>query len=272
MAMIFLKLKAITGATTRFPQVFVILAFALLMSTIAASACPTSEDSISTDRPSVANSSSVVPAGSLQIENGFTVSQGQGTTTYDLPETRLRFGLGQCSELLVDLPDFTKSDGRTAVTGVTNIGPAFKHQFSDLIERLNFSATLGVFLRTGDNAIAGAGPAPYAQMPWSYDLGQSWSINGMFSAVSHRHDFNASTAYQISTYLDRAVGDKADMFIEYINDSQVAAATLHRVDIGGSYRLTPHQQFDFKIGTGINSASPSAYVTVGYSFRFDHLF
>ena len=49
-------------------------------STIAAKAdsCPSSKDEISTDRPDVTNSSVVVPAGSLQIENGINFSARDG--------------------------------------------------------------------------------------------------------------------------------------------------------------------------------------------------
>ncbi len=52
----------------------------ICLSTIAAKAdsCPSSKDEISTDRPDVTNSSVVVPAGSLQIENGINFSARDG--------------------------------------------------------------------------------------------------------------------------------------------------------------------------------------------------
>ena len=48
---------------------------------------PDSEVVISTDRPSVANSSVVVPQGGLQFENGLLVTHTQGQFLLDLPET-----------------------------------------------------------------------------------------------------------------------------------------------------------------------------------------
>ena len=45
--------------------------------------CPTARDEISTDRPDVTNSSIVVPAGSLQIENGINVSANQQARALD---------------------------------------------------------------------------------------------------------------------------------------------------------------------------------------------
>lgn len=244
----------------------------LLNAPLARADCPTSEDPIATDRPTAANSSSVVPMGSLQFENGVSVSRGQSVTTYDLPETRARFGLGDCTEFLVDLPDYTHAETRNGVDGATNIGPALKHQFQGLPDGLTLSGTLGTFLNTGDKRIAGRGPAPYAQLPWSYDLGQGWSINGMYSATFHPRDPDTSASLQTSLYLDKTVSEKSDVFLEYIDDYQHGAATLNRVSLGGSYRYTPNQQVDLKIGTGLNGASPDWYALVGYSFRLDKLF
>ena len=63
--------------------------------TIAAKAdsCPVIRDEIATDRPDVTNSSVVVPAGSLQIENGINVSARGGDRFVDGTNTRLRAGI-----------------------------------------------------------------------------------------------------------------------------------------------------------------------------------
>ena len=232
----------------------------------------TADDPIATDRPTFANSSSVVPIGSLQFENGFSANQGHGVTTYDLPETRARIGISDCTELLVDVPDYTRADTREGINGASNIGPAVKHQLQGLIDGLTLSATLGVFLNTGDKDIAGRGPAPYGQLPWSYDLGDGWSVNGMFSETFHPRGPNDHGATQTSFYVDRTVGENADVFTEYVNDYQHGAATLNRVAVGGSYRYLPTRQIDFKVGTGVNGASSNWFFTLGYSFRFDRLF
>jgi len=102
-------------------RVLTIFALALATSVRAEAACPVADDAIATDRPSIANSSAVVPAGSAQFENGVSFSRRQGTSTYDQPETRVRLGLGACTEILLDLPDFTHADGKAAFSGVTNI-------------------------------------------------------------------------------------------------------------------------------------------------------
>ena len=244
----------------------------LLFAGAAWAGCPVADDTIVTDRPTVANSSSVVPMGSLQLENGIQVSRGQGATTTDLPETRTRLGLGGCTELLVDWPDYTHAAVTHGVDGTTNIGPAVKHQFQDLPDGLTLSGTVGSFLNTGDKSIAGRGPAPYVQMPWSYDLGDGWSANGMFSETFYPREANSNPDQQTSIYMDKTVGEKSDLFVEFINDYKLGTGPLNRIDVGGSYRCTPTHQIDLKVGAGLNGASPDWYVTLGYSFRFDQLF
>ena len=71
-----------------------------------AESCPSTKDEISTDRPDVTNSSLVVPAGSLQIENGINSSVRDGGRFVDGTNTRLRLGIAQCLELLVDTPTY----------------------------------------------------------------------------------------------------------------------------------------------------------------------
>jgi hypothetical protein len=61
---------------------------------------------IATDRPAVTNSSVVVPAGSLQVENGFLETSSQGQIVLDGPESLVRFGVAKRTELRFTVPDY----------------------------------------------------------------------------------------------------------------------------------------------------------------------
>ena len=61
---------------------------------------------IATDRPAVTNSSVVVPAGSLQMKNGFLETSSQGQSILDSPESLVRFGVAKRTELRLTLPDY----------------------------------------------------------------------------------------------------------------------------------------------------------------------
>ncbi len=125
---------------------------------------------------------------------------------------------------------------------------------------------------TGDKTIAGRGLAPYIQLPATYDFGNGWTLNGMYSVTFRLRDSGGEPLNQTSLYLDRAMTGSTDMFVEYVNAYQPGTATQNSVDFGGSWRYADLRQLDFKLGFGVNRAAPDWYFTVGYSFRFDQLF
>jgi hypothetical protein len=91
-----IRLKICSGTTVAL--VFVAAAPALVL----AGGCPTSASEIATDRPDVTNSSLVVPAGSLQSENGINTTRHGLDKTFDATNSRLRLGIANCVEILVD--------------------------------------------------------------------------------------------------------------------------------------------------------------------------
>jgi hypothetical protein len=92
--------------------------------------CPTASDEIATDRPDVTNSSLVVPAGSLQAENGVDWSERHGPNAVGGTKTRLRVGIAHCSEFLLDVPSYFASVSGTEPSGFSNVAISFKRQFA----------------------------------------------------------------------------------------------------------------------------------------------
>src|SRR5262249_590173 len=73
---------------------------------LVAQTAQSSDVTIVTDRPSVTNSSVVVPQGGFQAENGFAVTYTAGDYSLDLPETNLRYGLLRKTELRFAVPNY----------------------------------------------------------------------------------------------------------------------------------------------------------------------
>jgi hypothetical protein len=236
-----------------------------------ADGCPDASQDIVTDRPSVTNSSVVVPSGSLQSENGINWTAHPGQGALDGTNSRLRFGIGGCTEMLVDLPDYTGGVSGHGPSGFSDVAPAVKHQFGGLPEGLNLSATVGLGLPTGAQAISGSGLNPYLQFPWTQDLGGGWTAGGMLSTTWLTGQPQSATVFQPSFLIDRQVSEHADIFAEYIGDYQTRGLPGQELNFGGSYRLTQTQQIDFHAGVGLNRNSPNYFVGIGYSLRFDHL-
>ena len=94
------------------------------VSVAAAEECSHPSNAIETDRPDTTNSSTVIPVGSFQSENGINVSRQGGTQVFDGTNSRLRLGIAPCLEVLVDLPTVDTPIRGVGVSGFTNLAPA----------------------------------------------------------------------------------------------------------------------------------------------------
>ena len=130
---------------------------------------------ISTGRPQISSSSIVVPCGSLQFENGFQETGNGGQQSYDLPETLIRFGIANKTELRLTAPDyfFNTSTASGLATGLGDLIVGFKQQIGPTRGRFNLSLIPSVSLPTGASAISSHGYDPTVQLPWSHPLGKT---------------------------------------------------------------------------------------------------
>jgi hypothetical protein len=127
---------------------------------------------IATDRPSVTDSSIVVPFGSVQAENGFLETASQGQSIVDGPETLLRLGIAAKTELRFTVPDYF--DNLNAVggegTGFGDFAVGVKQQLGPTPGGFDVSAILFFSFPTGANGVSSAGYDGRAQVAWSRGL------------------------------------------------------------------------------------------------------
>jgi hypothetical protein len=237
-----------------------------------ADACPKPTDEIETDRPDITNSSRVVPQGSLQFENGINFTTPESSLVLDGINTRARLGIAPCLEVLVDVPTYFATLSGPAASGFTNVAPAVKWQINPMPGKFDLSAVAGIGLPTGSKALAGPGAQPYVQFPWSWEVTAKWSVNGMLTTFFHPSDPVSKQAYETTLVLERKVGEKVDVFIEWVGDFPSDAAARQLLNSGAIYRLSKNEQIDFHIGAGLNNDAPRFVFGLGYSYRFDRLF
>jgi hypothetical protein len=240
--------------------------------TAKAESCPTTRDEISTDRPDVTNSSLVVPAGSLQIENGVNFSARDGSRVVDGTNTRLRTGIANCLELLVDVPTYFANVRGPEGSGFSDVAPALKWQISPIPGKVDLSAVVGVALPTGSAGIAGRGTQPYVQFPWSRELHGGWGLSGMFTEFIRPAEPTSKLITEATFVIEKKVTERASLFVEYLGDYPANGSPAQLLNSGGLYHLTPTQQVDFHVAVGLNHNAPGYIVGVGYSVRFDELF
>lgn len=136
---------------------------------------------IATDRPSVTDSSIVVPPGSLQAENGFAETLSLGQRTSDAPETLLRFGVASKTELRLIAPDYFGLVGMTSGFGDLAVG--MKQQLGPTPGGFDVSLVLSLSLPTGAGAISSHGYDPSVQLRWSRALSSNWTAAGMCRCI-----------------------------------------------------------------------------------------
>ena len=237
-----------------------------------ADTCPQATEEIATDRPDVTNSSIVVPVGSLQNENGINTSAQSGRQGVDGTNSRWRLGVAPCLEFLVDLPSYFVNVRGNTFSGFSNVAPAVKWQISPVPGKIDLSIVSGVALPTGATALVGRGPQPYLQMPWSSELRDGWSINGMFTEFFHPDDLSARSVTETTFVIEKKLTEGFSAFTEYVGDYPQGQSSIQMWNSGGTYHPTKTQQLDFHVALGLNHNAPTYAVGLGYSFRVDGLF
>jgi hypothetical protein len=221
---------------------------------------------IATDRPSVTDSSVVVPIGSLQFENGFTETVSQGQQTFDGPETLLRFGLASTTELRLTVPDYFGQPGMSS--GFGDLAFGMKQQLGTMPGGFDVSLVVSLSLPTGARAVSSRGYDPFVQLPWSHSVSSNWTAAGMFSVYWPTAQGRRNVTGEVTFLMDRQLTKAWDAFAEYAGDFPQQGEPRHLAHFGTAYKVTPHQQLDLHAGFGLSSAAVDRFIGIGYSFRF----
>jgi Putative MetA-pathway of phenol degradation len=262
------------------PAIAVLLAriFAALLAFILAGMLPLhaqdqppvdTAEPIATDRPAVTNSSVVVPIGSLQAENGFLETRSQGQSVLDGPESLVRFGVANKTELRFTVPDYfyNLTTGGNPGSGFGDFALGVKQQLGPTAGKFDVSLILFLSFPTGANTVSSGGYDPGLQLPWSRALSANWTAAGMFSVYWPTQGRTRNLTGESTFLLDRQLTKPWDAFIEYAGDFPEAGGPRHLLHFGTALKIAKQQQIDFHLGVGLSSAAVDHLIGIGYSFR-----
>jgi hypothetical protein len=226
-------------------------------------------DAISTDRPQVTNSSVVVPCGSLQFENGFQQTGSGGRQGFDLPETAVRFGITNNTELRLAVPDYFQNDDTNPgfANGANDMVIGLKQHFGP-VHGIDVSVIPSISLPTGSGQISSHGYDPSVQVPWAHALTKVWSVAGQLALFDPTQGTQRNLTGQASVYFDRSLNPLWDLYLEYSGEFPQRGSPQHTVDFGAEYKISPHQQLDLHANFGFAAALPAHAIGIGYSVRF----
>ncbi len=248
--------------------VFCVLVSALLTARLPAQDQPQNAPApapIATDRPSVTDSSIVVPAGNIQLENGFLETRSQGQSVVDGPETLVRVGIARRSELRFNVPDYFHNF--SAGAGFGDFAFGVKQQLGP-VRGFDVSVVAYLSFPTGARGISSGGYDPAVQLPWSRSLSANWTAAGMLSVYFPTQGATRNVTGESTFLVDRQLTKRWDAFVEYVGDFPESGGTRHLLHFGTAYKLAPRQQIDFHVGAGLTRATVDHFIGVGYSFRF----
>jgi hypothetical protein len=230
---------------------------------------PASDSPISTDRPAVAESSTVVPKGSFQAENGFLITGNQGQKTLDGPETEMRFGVAGNTELRLSVPDYyhdAVSPIGVVASGFGDLAIGVKQQLGPAAG-FDVSIIAFVSLPTGASALSSHGYDPGLQLPWSRKLSTNWTAAGQLALYWPTEGDQRNLTGQSTFLMDRQLTNPMDGFIEYAGEFPQRGSPQHLLHFGVAYKITPHNQLDVHYGIGLSAAAVNHFIGIGYSFR-----
>jgi hypothetical protein len=208
----------------------------------------------------------------VQLENGIDWTDDHGTHSLGAPESKLRVGVVPCTELGLQLPSYVGTLRRHGASGFSGLAPEVKHQFGELPGELTVFAIAGVALPTGARSISGSHYNPFVQVPWTKELGEGFSVEGMSSVFWFPGERSVNPTFEQTLELGWEATPHTGFFIEYVGDYPRHQGPSQVVQVGGGWRFARTQQIDFHLGAGLSSNAPSWFVGVGYSLRFDGLF
>jgi len=223
---------------------------------------------IATDRPAITNSSVVVPAGSLQAENGFLETSSQGQSVVDGPESLVRFGVAKRTELRFTVPDYFDNLTTSSGSGFGDFSFGVKEQLGPTLGGFDVSVILFLTFPTGANTVSSGGYDPGVQVPWSRALTANWTAAGMLSVYWPTQGRTRNVTGESTFLLDRQLTKPWDAFVEYAGDFPEAGGPRHLLHFGTALKIGMQQQIDFHVGVGLSSAAVDHFVGIGYSFRF----
>jgi hypothetical protein len=221
---------------------------------------------ISTDRPAITDSSVVVPAGSVQAENGFLETDSQGQSVFDGPETLLRIGVAKKTELRFTLPDYFHNLTTGAASGFGDFAVGVKQQLGPT-RGFDVSAVVFVSFPTGASGVTSGGYDTGLQVPWSRALSANWTVAGMFSVYWPTQGRTRNVTGEGAFLFDRQLTKPWDAFVEYAGDFPENGGPRHLLHFGTALKIAQQQQIDFHVGVGLSSAAVDHLIGIGYSFR-----
>jgi len=232
---------------------------------------------IVTDRPDITESSSTVPAKTLQIETGVIFEKtAEPEFEYEnwfLGTTLLRYGVWDNFEIRVG-SYYQLSNARLPETGQDStqqgFGPLVLGFKVYIVEekglRPEISIIADMTLRhVGSPDLRPVFSYPTAKISASHTLGRHFSLG--YNAGFAYNGSNADGFFLYSAALSYSITSRLGLYGEVYGTFDHGNLPNHRIDGGFTYLLANNFQLDISAGTGLDNNIDKHFLSCGFSWR-----
>ena len=255
----------------------------VLMVAMAGLCAPVFADDANPDRPGIADGSSVVGAGRLQIEAGVQRewrSDGDERERLTYLPTLLRVGIDDHWEVRIEGNAYGWQKQSDPVDGVSHsagampisLGMKYNFQASDDTGRPGYGVIVRVFPHSGSDTFGTHRTTGDARLVADFQLSENWSLNPNIGVASDEDgDGNQYNTALVAATLGYAVTKQFNAFVDTGIQSreQRHGGSQVILDTGVAYALTSDVQLDASVGRGVHGATPPrVFASAGVSVRF----
>ena len=226
------------------------------------------DDPIVTDRPDFTESSSVVPAGTLQIESGLTFQRFPGGSVLSGPELLMRKSVGSKSEVRLGLPDYSllRANGARAA-GWSDIYLGAKFQIGPLANGDGLALIPAISVPSGNDDFSTGSLDPELKVCWSRELNEEWAVSGMLYGLWTTENGRRTGVLQTTLSFGRRLSEKTAAFFEYAGTFQRSRPD-HLAHIGMTFQPDSNRQWDIHAGVPVSGPDRLPFIAAGYSVRY----
>ena len=235
-----------------------------------AAAAAAAANAVTPDRPGFTNGSDVVPKGRVQVEGGVTRNlysalSGAGHAT-DGPETLIRTGLSDTTELRVTLPNYVWPSGRSGFSDGA-IGVRYKfYQSKDGNTKFAFTPSVSVPLKT---AVTTSGHVdPVFLFSGQTTSGARWGVSSNLILSYPTQNRSRLANYTATAQVTYALSGPLAVFGDVYDNAVSGSLPAPIADAGFTYRVANNAQLDLETGRGLGGSAPTQFYGGGIAVRF----
>jgi hypothetical protein len=221
---------------------------------------------LNADRPGFSQSPLTVDSGVWQLETGieYLREKDRGDfTQLTLPDARLRFGLAEDFELVIDWAGVRKfSSGGNSTTGLTDAAIGIKIQVTDDRAKTVASFFGAVTLPLGDDAFSSDSVDPLIGVAWGHNGRMDWFGTAIIVKRGGDYDFGNGVG------INFAKAARSNAFVEWQAIIPDNGSAQHSLNGGYIWSHTRRSQFDIDASLGLNDSAPDYGLSAGWVYRF----